>query len=110
MQMELLAQEEIVTLARKIWLFEDTELTNQFPQTVPARVVVHTRDNTYTKLVKHPEGDPDNPMQWQAIENKFRILSQPYQDSFDVDKVIRTIKNIEDGTIKALVGALRKKS
>ncbi|MCD6187465.1 MAG: MmgE/PrpD family protein [Desulfuromusa sp.] len=108
MHKDLLSREGIVTLARKIRLFEDTDLTAQFPETVPARVVAHARNKTYTKLVKHPEGDPDNPMQWQALENKFRLLSQPYQNSFDVNKVIYAIKNMEGGTINALVEAIGK--
>ena len=103
MHKDLLSREGIVTLARKVRLFEDTDLTAQFPETVPARVVVHARNKTYTKRVKHPEGDPDNPMKWQEIENKFRTLSLPYQDSFDVNKVIRVIRNMESGTINALV-------
>ena len=106
MHKDLLSRENIITLARKIRLFEDTDLTAQFPETVPARVVVHARNKTFTTRVKHPEGDPANPMQWQAIEDKFRLLSQPYQDSFDVDKVIGVIKNIETGTINDLVTAM----
>ena len=106
MHMGLLSREGIVTLARKVRLFEDADLTAQFPEMVPARVVVHARNKTYTKRVKHPEGDPANPMHWPAIENKFRILSQPYQDSFDVDKVIGVIRNIETGTINDLVTAM----
>ena len=106
MQMNLLSREDIITLARKIHLFEDTDLTAQFPETVPAQVVIYARNKTHTKLIKHPKGDPANPMQWQAIEDKFRLLSQPYQDFFDVNKVISAIKNIEGGTINDLKYAL----
>lgn len=106
MQMSLLSREDIITLARKIRLFEDTDLTAQFPETVPAQVVVYARNTTHTKLIKYPKGDPANPMQWQAIEDKFRLLSQPYQDFFDVNKVISAIKNIEGGTINDLKYAL----
>jgi 2-methylcitrate dehydratase PrpD len=102
----LLCREEITGLARKIQLFEDSALTDLFPETVPARVTVHTRNDSYTRLVKYPEGDPANPMQWQKIENKLRRLSRPYRDSFDEKKVICAINNIEDGTIDALVDAL----
>ena len=108
MRMELLAREEIITLARKIQLFEDAALTAQFPETVPARVIVYTSNNTYTKQVKYPGGDPDNPMQWQEIENKLRILAQPYQNSFDVSKVVYATKNMEGGTINPLVEAIGK--
>ncbi|MBW1867657.1 MAG: MmgE/PrpD family protein, partial [Deltaproteobacteria bacterium] len=106
MRPNLLCREEITGLARKIRLFEDTSLTKMFPETVPARVVVHTKNDSYTRFVKYPEGDPANPMQWQQIENKFYRLSRPYRDFFDAKKVIGMIKNIEDGTIDALVGAL----
>jgi 2-methylcitrate dehydratase PrpD len=102
----LLSREEITGLARKIRLFEDAALTDLFPETVPAQVIVHTRNDSYTRLVKHPEGDPANPMQWQEIENKLRRLSRPYRDSFDVKKVICAIKNLENGTIDALVAEL----
>jgi len=102
----LLSREEITGLARKIRLFEDAALTDLFPETVPARVIVHTRNDSYTRLVKHPEGDPANPMQWQEIENKLRRLSRPYRDFFDVKKVICAIKNLENGTIDALVAEL----
>ncbi len=106
MRPNLLCREEIIGLARKIRLFEDTSLTKMFPETVPARVIVHTKNDSYTRLVKHPEGDPANPMQWQQIEKKIHHLSRPYQDSFDAKKVIGTIKNIEHGTMDALVDVL----
>jgi 2-methylcitrate dehydratase PrpD len=88
-------------------LFEDKDLTAQFPEMVPAQVIVHTRKGSHSKLVKHPKGDPANPMLWPEIEEKFRRLTRPCQDSFDVDKVIDAIKNIEAGTIYDLVSAMR---
>ncbi len=108
MHKDLLSRQDITVLAHKVQLFEDPVLTDRFPETVPARIVVHTRTRSHTKLVEHPEGDPANPMQWQALETKFRLLSQPYQNSFDVNKVIYAIKNMEEGTINALVEAIGK--
>lgn len=106
MRPTLLCQEEITRLARKVQLFEDIALTNMFPEMVPARVIVHARNDSYTRLVKHPEGDPANPMQWQQLESKLRHLSQPYRDFVDENKVVCAIKNIEEGTIDALIDAL----
>jgi 2-methylcitrate dehydratase PrpD len=107
LKVDLLARKDITTLAHKVQLFEDKDLTGQFPEMVPARVIVHTREGSHSKLVKHPEGDPDNPMLWPEIEKKFRRLTRPCQNSFDVDKVIDAIKNIEAGTIYDLVSAMR---
>ena len=78
----LLRRKEIVGLARRIRLFEDAELTDMFPETVPARVIVHTKNNRYTRLVRHPQGDPANPMQWPEIENKLHVLSAPCRGFF----------------------------
>ena len=106
MQSDLLCSEEIIALSRKIRLFEDTALTDMFPETVPARVIVHTKNYRYTRLVRHPEGDPANPMQWPEIENKLHVLSRPCRDFFDEKKVVRAIKNIENNTVEPLVTAL----
>ncbi|MCD6582916.1 MAG: MmgE/PrpD family protein [Desulfuromusa sp.] len=103
LQIELLSREDIIKLARKVRLIEDAALTAQFPEAVPAQVVVHTRNGRHIKLVKYPEGDPTNPMHWQKIENKFRLLSQPYLDSVATNTVISAIKNIESGTVSDLV-------
>lgn len=106
MRPELLCRSEIIGLARKVQLFEDVELTEMFPETVPARVIVRTKNDSYARLVKHPEGDPANPMQWQQIEDKFRHLSQHCRDFFDVNKAVCAIKNMEGGTISPLIGSL----
>lgn len=106
MRPDLLCRKEIIGLARKVQLFEDSTLTGMFPDMVPARVIVHTRNDSYTKEVKHPEGDSANPMHWQQIETKFRHLSHPYLDILDDNKVISAIKNIEGGTIDTLIAAL----
>ena len=103
---DLLYRKEIIGLARKIRLFEDTSLTEMFPETVPARVIVYTRNGSHTMFVKHPEGDPANPMQWQQIENKLCRFLRSRRDFFDENKIIGAIKNMEDGTIDALAGAL----
>ena len=102
----LLRRKEIVGLARRIRLFEDAELTDMFPETVPARVIVHTKNNRYTRLVRHPQGDPANPMQWPEIENKLHVLSRPCRGFFDEKKLICAIKNLDDGTIDPLITAM----
>lgn len=109
MRPDLLCSEKIIELARKIRLFEDTALTDLFPETVPARVIVHTKNNSYTRFVKHPKGDPANPMSWQQIENKLCHLSQACQDLIDVKRAIYAIKNIENGTIDALINVLGRR-
>jgi len=107
MRPDLLLREDITGLARKIHLFEDTAFTDMFPGTVPARVIVQTKNNNYTMFVKHPQGDPANPMSWRQIENKLCHISRPFQDSFNVKKAICAIKNMESGTIDALADVLR---
>ncbi len=102
----LLRRKEIVGLARRIRLFEDAELTDMFPETVPARVIVHTKNNRYTRLVRHPQGDPANPMQWPEIENKLHVLSRPCRGFFDEKKLICAIKDLDDGTIDPLITAM----
>lgn len=72
---ELLARADIVALARRVSLHVDPELDRAFPAQTAARVVLRAASGRRDAVCRHPLGDPDRPMGWSALAEKFRALA-----------------------------------
>lgn len=86
-----LDDEESIALARRVTLSIDPAFDRMFPGAVPARVVIETMDSQFERTVMAPLGEPANPLDWAALEEKFEViasgkLSKERRDAF-VDAV-----------------------
>ena len=60
----------------KVTLLKDGRLETNFPREWPARVSIFTEDGRqFEKLVRHPKGDPENPLTWDEMAAKFQSLA-----------------------------------
>lgn len=94
----LLHRPDIQRLAQKVELIEDREAEARFPIETLARLTVTTRSGR--RLVSEltaPRGDPARPMDWQALENKFRAVSRRNWASRDQDRMITAISELGQG-------------
>ena len=66
---------DIVALACRVNLHVDTELDARFPAETGARVRLQTAGGTLEKTVRHPLGDPANPMDRARLVAKFKKLT-----------------------------------
>lgn len=106
---DLLSRKDIVKFAHRIQLYEDRKLTLLFPALVPAKVIVYTPKGVFERQVKSPKGDPDNPMDFNEIENKLHRLShQNHPDTFPCN-ILEAVNNLENSGIDPLTTELKRR-
>jgi 2-methylcitrate dehydratase PrpD len=61
---------------KRITVKHSAELDKFFPESFPIRLTVTMDDGTtYYKEIKYAKGDPENPLSWEEMLNKFDILT-----------------------------------
>ena len=70
----MLGLDEVVRLAAKVKLVVDPGLEGKFPGQAAARLIINTAKGELRRQVDYPLGDPANPMDLGALEEKFHSL------------------------------------
>lgn len=98
---ERLRDEKVLKLAAKVRLFADSEVEELQPGTLSARVTVHIKDGSkYETFIRHPKGDPENPLTEGELIAKFKSLAgriispEKTQDLFHYIGRLEEVKNI----------------
>jgi 2-methylcitrate dehydratase PrpD len=96
-------------------LMDATEVTttsavaDPFPERWAARVVVETRRGRRERTVEVARGEPEDPLDWPAVEAKFDSLvaaaDVPDEAAADLAGAVRALG--DDGSLADLTGALR---
>ena len=71
----LMSDRDVLGLAGRIRVEFDDEMESMFPALAPARVAMRKGRRKLSTLVKHPFGDPGNPMDRAKIQSKFSALT-----------------------------------
>jgi len=72
------------------------ELTAMFKKGArPAAVEVTTRRGVFLHEVLYPKGDPNNPMTWADVTQKFKTQSEPVLDSAVAQEIVERVAGIE---------------
>jgi 2-methylcitrate dehydratase PrpD len=87
---------EVKDLMNKVECFRDKELEKDFPKKWPARVVIETSKGTFSKKIDYPKGDPENPLTWEEIINKFNYVSAPVYDENQQQHLVNGVRKLED--------------
>lgn len=108
--MENVTSGSIRELMPLIYCSEDSEIEKEFPQKWPAKVKITTKKGkTYELRLDHPKGDPENPLTWNEIIEKFKNLAI---DVFSNDKclgIVKRIRGLENvADIKEVMEQLKK--
>jgi len=94
---DTLASDAVKDLMTKVSCIHDAEIEKEFPQKWPARVELKTTDQrSFGVKLDHPKGDPENPLSWDEIIVKFRNLVAPMMNTSEQDKIIDTVRNLEN--------------
>jgi 2-methylcitrate dehydratase len=94
-----LANADVARLMKVCTLEAKPELTALFKQGKrPAAVEVKTKRGTFTREVRYPKGDPDNPMTWDDVAAKFMNQGAPVLGDARAREVIARCKAIEKET------------
>ena len=84
--------EIVQNLLKKVEIVEDTELTKLLPDIRAAKVTVKTAENEYQCRIDYSLGEPENPMDDNAIIKKFITLAEFVGIKKEItDQIIRDV-------------------
>jgi 2-methylcitrate dehydratase PrpD len=93
---ELLADRDVVELARRIDVVVDPEIDARKATSYGAAISLTTRDgHRYLASVPTPKGAPENPLSDKDVEEKFLALSVPVIGSTAAHKILSAVWEIE---------------
>ena len=75
MATSVLQDDDILSFAKKVTVHFDDGINSRFPEFAGARVAVQTGTDVIERQVDAPFGDPTNPMDRSALQDKFRQLA-----------------------------------
>ncbi len=87
-------------MMRKVECFVDPELDKTFPKQWCATAEIFTKDGKrYFTKIEYPKGDPENPLTWQEMIEKFNDLSCRFfskERRFRIVDQVRGLEKIRD--------------
>jgi 2-methylcitrate dehydratase PrpD len=101
-----LGDEAVLDCARKVTLSVDPALDAMFPSAVPARIELATEDETYSRIVATPRGEPSNPLSWDELKAKFQSLGETRLAPDAITRLIEGVIALEAGDIEQLLSTL----
>jgi 2-methylcitrate dehydratase PrpD len=106
---EWLHRPEITALAARVHLHVDPTLDARFPAEAGARVCLETAAGRVEKTVRHPLGDPANPMDRMRLTTKFRRLAAGVMAPEDQDRLLATVERLPDlESVESILSCLRR--
>lgn len=106
----LLADPKTLAVAARVELALDPELDLAFPAGVPARVIVTLADETITRTVLAPWGEPTNPMGWDDLLRKLDGLAAGRITPEAASALRAGIEALTAGELRPLLHALQAPS
>ncbi len=94
--MENVNSARVKELMGKISCVKDPDLEKEFPKKWPASVSLRTKDGkTYYTRIDFPKGDPENPLTWEELIDKFRNLITPLFPDARQTEIIERVRSLE---------------
>jgi len=94
--LENIKSDRLRKLMGKISCVKDPELEKEFPKKWPAAVTLLTKDGkTYSTRIDFPKGDPENPLTWEELIDKFRNLVSPVFFEAKQNEIIERVRSLE---------------
>jgi 2-methylcitrate dehydratase PrpD len=107
---ENIASEQVKALMKRVSCVKNPELDKVFPQKWPALVKIATKDGrSFQTDVEFPKGDPENPLSWDEIIEKFNGLASPVYSPERRQQIVATVRGLDrDQKMNTLTGLLPK--
>lgn len=100
---------DVLKVASKVRWELEPEFEKLYPKVYPAQVTLTTKDGSkYVTRVDHPKGDPENPVSYNELIDKFMLLASATFSKEKLEKIIDTTMKLDKLTdISQLAGLLR---
>lgn len=93
---ENLKLQEVKELMSKVECIRDPELDKFYPRRWPAWVRIEDFDGkTYTAEIMFPKGDPENPLSWDELIEKFLNLTHPLLPADRQHEIIACVRQAQ---------------
>jgi 2-methylcitrate dehydratase len=94
---ESVRRQDVGGLLKKVRVRYTPALDEFFPESFPTRVTIGVEDGRFfTKEVRYPKGDPENPLTQDQMVQKFgRAVASVNMDSSRKEQIIETVFNLE---------------
>jgi 2-methylcitrate dehydratase PrpD len=91
---------DVRQLMGRVVMTKDLRIEKDFPEKWPARVEIHLSDGrSFESFVRHPRGDPQNPLSWDDVAAKFHSLASavlPGERCERIEKYVRGLSAASD--------------
>jgi 2-methylcitrate dehydratase PrpD len=101
-----LKRPDLAEFAMKVRITTDPDLDVLFPSQTVARVIIKAHDRAFWSNIQTPLGDPQRPMNWEAIEQKFRIVTRHRLCDLKRTSIIDGVLALSNGDCDTLLRAL----
>jgi len=93
---QAIVDKDVRQLMAKVYLVHSPDLEARYPREWPVRVTVTLADGrALTRTVDAPKGDPENPLSWGELEDKFRMMmGTDYQGQAEV--LIERVRRLDE--------------
>lgn len=88
-------EEKVHTFMQKIHVTPSDPLTAMYPKKWPGKIVLRADGKRYAHGVLAPHGDSDQPMTWEAVEQKAKRLTRRFFDPARIEKLGALVKKVE---------------
>lgn len=103
---DMVRNEQILKLTRKIHVEADEELSKAFPGEQTAIVTVRTKDGEYTERVDFPKGEPENPLTDAEFRDRYDGLMAYGGVDPEVSGAVFDTVFAQDASVNSLVNNL----
>jgi 2-methylcitrate dehydratase PrpD len=95
-QLSKIGMDEVKRMMRLVECIVDPELDKTFPQQWCATAEISTKDGKrYFAKIEYPRGDPENPLSWQEVIEKFHDLSGRFMTRERRLKIVERVKALQ---------------
>ena len=95
-QLPNIRSEKVKEMMRRVECIEDPDLERTFPRQWGGTAEIFTRDGKrYFTKIEYPRGDPENPVSWEEMVEKFNNLSSHFLTKERRLKIVGEVKRLE---------------
>ncbi len=93
---EVIQRPEVKEFMPRVRCQKNPDLDREFPRKWPAIVRLHTKQGqTFSARIDFPKGDPENPLTWDELTDKFHDLTHKVYDQKQGEGIIRKVRSME---------------